>query len=573
MRGTAKQRVRRLIVIVAASAAALALPSVAHAETMKAMSAADFRDSIGINTHASYFDTAYGDWPRVVDKLESLGIEHLHDAAFANPDWGDWNERYYQAVELAAAHGMRFTVVMGEPNNPGGTLDQLIAIAAGRLHNAIDGLEGPNEYDLFHDSPNWPNELRDYQRALYAKAKADPVLRHLPLLGPSLVFPDSDPKLGPLPDALDAGNIHPYTGGDQPSAGHTNFQADEARRVSGTKPMWATEAGYHNALAASQGQPPVSEDVAASYVLRVYLEHFKAGLVRTYMYEAVDEKPDPALIEPESHFGLLRNDFSEKPAFTSLKRMLQLIGHPAETTPGTLDLGLGGDTTSVQHLLLKRSDNRYVLAFWQGEKEWDPQLRHPLFPPDRSVRLTLPTTAQVSVTRPTHGAGATSLGNLREVPLSVPADPTFVELEFPPGAKLPTGKPVVPGTGGGGTPGTGVPGTACPSLKPGGLVLEKAGVKARVRPDRSRRRTVRFELCANNGGNAMVEVRGAHGRLLAKRTLSTTGGREATVKVGWTKKSARAGLLKGRAVTARLRYLPEGATSAIVLAGRVAGLR
>ena len=47
------------------------------------------------------------------------------------------------------------------------------------------------------------------------------------------------------------------------------------------------------------------------------IEHFRAGIPRTYAYELIDEKPDAALTDPEQHFGLLRNDFSEKPAFTA----------------------------------------------------------------------------------------------------------------------------------------------------------------------------------------------------------------------------------------------------------------
>src|SRR4051812_33821261 len=198
---------------VPALAAAMALavmlmPASASAEIVPARSAADLRDSVGVQTHIVYYDTAYGDWLRVVEKLDELGVDHLRDGAYANPAWHDWNERYYQAVALAAAHGKRFLFNMGEPGFPAGSIDQLVSVVSGRLRGAAEGLEGPNEYDVFHPGPDWSSELRGYQTALYAKAKASPDLRDVPVVGPSLVHDDSYRTIGSLAGAVDAGNIH-----------------------------------------------------------------------------------------------------------------------------------------------------------------------------------------------------------------------------------------------------------------------------------------------------------------------------------------------------------------------------
>jgi hypothetical protein len=557
-----RQRSRRGSgVAVAACLAALALPAAASAEPVRAVSAADFRDSIGVNTHVSFYDTVYGEWSRLVEKLDDLGIDHLRDGAFANPSpqWRDWNERHYQALELAAAHGKRFSLVMGEPNFGGGTIDQLIAAVGGRLRGVVDRLEGPNEYDMYHGGPNWPDELRAYQRELYAKASAHPTLREVPMIGPSLVFPDSDAKLGRLEEALDAGNFHPYTGGDQPSPGHTKHQMDEARRVSGSEPMYATEAGYHNALAATHGQPPVPEDVAASYLLRLYLEHFRGGVTRTYIYELIDHKPDPALLEPEHHFGLLRNNFSEKPAFTAIQRLLRLVGRPAQTTPSTLDLRIEGETTDVQSLLLKKDARHYTLALWQYRKEWDPQYRRRVTVPPRQVQLVLPDAAEVTVSRPARADDPILRTRGREVSISAPADPLLVDLEFPEDEKAP-GRPAPPAT----------PSDACPTLKrDGGVVLARSGANARVRRHPSRRRALRFDVCAATAGRAVLEIRGARGRRFARRKLIVAGARPTSVKLSWTRKSQRRGLAKGRTVVARVRYLPAGKKREVVLSGRL----
>ena len=63
--------------------------------------------------------------------------------------------------------------------------------------------------------------------------------------------------------------------------------------VSGRKPVWATEAGFHNAMRGPADQPPgVSEQAAAVYLTRTFLQHFESGIRRTYAYELLDEKPD-----------------------------------------------------------------------------------------------------------------------------------------------------------------------------------------------------------------------------------------------------------------------------------------
>ena len=57
-----------------AGACSLAVVPAASANVVKPRSAAAFRDSAGVVTHVVYFDTAYGNWPRVVARLDELGV-------------------------------------------------------------------------------------------------------------------------------------------------------------------------------------------------------------------------------------------------------------------------------------------------------------------------------------------------------------------------------------------------------------------------------------------------------------------------------------------------------------------
>ena len=72
----------------------------------------------------------------------------------------------------------------------------------------------------------------------------------------------AEARLGDQSAFLDRGNIHPYAGGQSPNPAHLKAEFADAALVAANKPVWATEAGYHNALRTSSGHPGVSEPVA-----------------------------------------------------------------------------------------------------------------------------------------------------------------------------------------------------------------------------------------------------------------------------------------------------------------------
>jgi hypothetical protein len=290
---------------------------------------------------------------------------------------------------------------MGQPRNPFGTLDDLMGVVAGRLRGAIEAVEGPNEFDHFVGGPRWPSLLAAYNRRLYSKVKAHPSLRSLPVVGPSLGLNKSERALGTQEAWLDVGNVHPYTGGLSPNPDHLRSALAETTIVSGRKPVWATEAGYHTALRSTTGQAPVSEAAGAVYLLRTFLEHFRGGVERTFTYELIDEKPDPSGRDPEQHFGLLRNDFTPKPAFTALKNLLALVGSSDERPRlQPLRMRLSGADDGVRRLVLQKADGTYLVALWRLDSVWDIERRSVLPVPARSVAVTLPGAGRVAQADP-----------------------------------------------------------------------------------------------------------------------------------------------------------------------------
>jgi hypothetical protein len=175
--------------------------------------------------------------------------------------------------------------------------------------------------------------------------------------------------------------------------------------VSGRKPVWATEAGFHNAMRGpADQQPGVSERAAAVYLTRTFLQHFESGVRRTYAYELLDEQPERRGRDPEQHFGLLRHDFSPKPAYTALKNLLTLVG-PANghTRLRPLRVDVSGPS-DLHRIVLRKADGRYLVALWRTASVWDQVRERGLRVTPRRVSLTIPGAKRIMAADPVRSA-------------------------------------------------------------------------------------------------------------------------------------------------------------------------
>ena len=103
----------------------------------------DFVDSIGVNTHVNYTDTAYGDFELVKSKLEDLGIRHIRDKAHLGEE--DFNERIYGRYrDLNDSAGIETNLIV-DPREEGlstvdaGKVDQINELSG----DSLATLEGP----------------------------------------------------------------------------------------------------------------------------------------------------------------------------------------------------------------------------------------------------------------------------------------------------------------------------------------------------------------------------------------------------------------------------------------------
>lgn len=412
----------------------LLLPASASAAATTARSAGSFVDSIGVNTHFSYSDTIYDSrFPQVKAKLAELGVRHIREGLM--PDRPD---QYEFLRELAGA-GVRSTLILGDPDQGAENLEGLLATLRTDLRGTVAAVEGPNEFDSWGGS-DWQPRLVEYQQRLYGAVKGDPALSSLPVLGPSIVQRRNQEALGDISGTLDYGNFHPYPDGFSPEEG-IGDNIERAVGNSGPKPLIATETGYHTTEGWSGEHNAVPEQAMATYIPRLYLEYFRRGVARTFSYELLDEKPGD--VDRENNFGLLRNDLSEKPAFTALRNLIDILEDPgADFSPGAVAYSLGGEASDVHHLLLQKSDGSFYLALWRAADVWDPDAQASL--PAPAGRVTLDFERQVTSAAtflPSRSATAVATlptGGGRPLAVEVGAEATIVKLSF--GRKAASGR-------------------------------------------------------------------------------------------------------------------------------------
>jgi hypothetical protein len=413
-------------IALAAAAVALAVPTAAGAATalpdlpaVPAAPAAELRDSVGVNVHLSYASTPYNNFPAVKSALLELGVRHVRDGACAGCTW-----LFPRMLDLGAS-GIRFTLIAGSPRNTTGTLPNNLAAIRDKLRGAVTAVEGVNEYDISGDA-DWAPKVRAFQADLYSRVQADPGLRGLDVIGPSLVWPASRTTLGDLSASMTYGNLHSYPGGQTP-ARNLGSELPLAAKVSAAKPVVATETGYHNALAVTGTHAPADEVTAGVYTERLPLDYFRRGIRRAFLYELIDQKPELGKTNMQMHFGLLRNDLSRKPAFTALKALLATVGDGKPATPRSLRYDLTGGDASLRQQLFARADGSFSLALWRDVSMWDTKTRTQIAvtPTPVTVRLGQPATSATVLRR---GATISSVSAPTQVKVNLGVSPVVVRI-------------------------------------------------------------------------------------------------------------------------------------------------
>jgi hypothetical protein len=398
--------------------------------SIKAATSADFVDSIGVNIHLSYTNTAYGNFDRVQQALDYLGVHHVRDIITKSSQQLD-------RIDALMAKDYDFNFMI-PPDL--GTIDEQIARMKPRAAH-ISTIEGPNEDDIteFHiyNGKGFPEGTRMMQTDLFNKVNADSVLGKsgydIPVIGPSLARGGSYATLGDLSKVSDYANTHSYFSNGSPPGASRDSNHKEGDMIARGRTPIATEGGYHTADAINSGNLGVTPEVHGKYMTRFLLEQYTHGWERTYVYELFDMKNNPAHTERESNWGLFDFNGNAKPAAKGIANMITLL-EDTDTRPmttGSLDYTLKGMPSNGDDLLLQKHNGKYYLVLWNDADNWDEKADRPISYGDQQVTLSLGSAAEkVAVYRPlTNGTTAvSSFDKVQDVKIGLPDHPVIVEI-------------------------------------------------------------------------------------------------------------------------------------------------
>ncbi len=364
--------------------------SVIETQTVSVILPADsFVESICVNTH--WHSTKYvNNFTELRAKIGQSGIRYIRDETYP--------ETYAPVMDIFHAFGIKINMLFGRgPSGPHApfnlsNIGEEVNQMKTQVLPAVVTIENPNEYDLEHGPDvDWVARLQNYTKILYTLAKADEILKNLPVIGPSLTSKAAFQAVGDLDQYIDHPNLHiyqkywpGYDGLDQ-SAGsgltsYFNFQAQY--QSPSRKPIHATETGHHNYLP----QGGLSEEATGKYIARAFAEFFRRGIARTCQYEFVDE----GIPGKEGNFGLIRFNITEKPAFRAIKYLIALLSDKGpDFKPDSFNYVFDGNISNIQHMLFQKRNGDFYLMVWLEVSSWDMHAQIDLYPPPQEVILTL----------------------------------------------------------------------------------------------------------------------------------------------------------------------------------------
>jgi hypothetical protein len=323
----------------------------------QALSNFQFTDSVGVNVHLAYGNTVYASqFPLIMQSMISLGVKHYRDGL------NQYAPSFqYENAEMLGKAGIKADWLM-DPNNSASIINSAYANAP----DATAEFEGPNE----DDAAAGPTLLA-FMQLLNITVRGNPATAAMPIIAPSFTQPASFATQGNLGSLINFGNTHDYFGNRNPETtpyggsfyncggyGSMPFNICLSEMVGVNEPVVSTETGYASGVG-------LSDAVIGRYELRTLFESLSLGIVRTFLYELID---DPSSL----NYGLLTGSFSPRPAYTAIQNVLSLLKDVSFPQPGKLNYTLAGNTQNVNHLLLQKSDGTFYLAIWLAVQDADP---------------------------------------------------------------------------------------------------------------------------------------------------------------------------------------------------------
>lgn len=394
----------------------------------QAVRTADFINSIGINTHIDFTWTAYGNLQRVIDSLNYIGVKNVRDSANNPADIGP--NGWWQQV--ANATGVKFDAFIGS-GSPAVMQTGLQYIQQLAPQGILNYIEGGNEEDNAYAASqgNTMAITAEFQQQVYNVGKS----LGLPVINMSFGAGWDTPNgnydaVGDISPYSNYANGHIYFGTGQSPSYNINWVKDLAQ-MSSKNPVIATEMGWYTTGVKTDANS-VSETVQAKYMLDGLLDAYKAGYVKTYLYELLDQKTGDGY--SENNFGLFHSDGTPKLAAVALHNLTTLLADTgnaaASFTPGALTYTLTGMQSTDNSLLMQKSDGTYWLSIWNETRLSSATSSTDIVVPNHTITLTLESQASgIILFDPLLGTTALqSLSNAQTIQISLPDHPIIVEI-------------------------------------------------------------------------------------------------------------------------------------------------
>ncbi|MFC0399812.1 calcium-binding protein [Paraburkholderia rhizosphaerae] len=397
-----------------------------------ALSTEKILDSIGVNTHINYTDGAYADVSKVGDRLQWLGVTHIRE-------YTPGHSTPLSSYVYLARRGFKFTFIVDD--DVVGSIDKFRQIEA-QARGSVVAIEGFNEIN------NWPVKYAGLtgqdaglagQKAIYERVRSTPSLSQVPVYD----LTGYDPKpVKTRAGSADFTNSHTYPqNGQQPNYDQwgsvwIDWAFAEVRKFK--LPMVMTEFGYFTMPQSGWYVIGVDEATQAKGTLNGLLDAVNTGISRTYIYELLDEKPDPQHRDMGMHFGLFNFDHSPKASARALRNFILILKANDkvavnESANGRMSFTLSGWPVSAQRMLMQKKDGRFVLAMWNEVPFWNRETGKPIDSPAVKVPLEFGKTARVvNVYDPLAGTAPTvTQRNVAQMTIDVPDHVVLVEVTFP----------------------------------------------------------------------------------------------------------------------------------------------
>jgi hypothetical protein len=322
---------------------ALALLAVASAT---ALAAPQYR---GAQIHSMWPSVSSAEMTQELNALQSAGV----DVARVDVGWGPMEHiegskdpAYLAKLDAlaagASARGIKLIAIVAQtppwassggawndaPSNPA-TYGSFVQFITARYSSELAAVEVWNEPEVNENlvAPNVPAAYVGLVKAAFAGARAaDP---NVPVLAGSMSYADVSFLRSLYADGMkgfyDGISFHPYADGAAPgdtSVTHSFLGGIEAMHAAqqsagDSTPEWITEFGWPTGT--SRGAN--SEQQQAEYTEQAFALLGKLPYVQgATIYELRDMKTDAA--NPEDNFGMLRQDFSQTPAYAALQRAM-----------------------------------------------------------------------------------------------------------------------------------------------------------------------------------------------------------------------------------------------------------